>query len=77
VKHTNKEIENCLTSDLQNLIYEFESGNLTEELLYGYFSEFLLDANVDSKIVVNVLEQVNFGKLGKEQALSIKINEGW
>jgi len=77
MKHTNKEIENCLTSDLQNLIYEFESGNLTEELLYGYFSEFLLDANVDSKIVVNVLEQVNFGKLGKEQALSIKINEGW
>jgi hypothetical protein len=74
---TNKEIENCLTSDLQNLIYEFNSGILTEEILYGYFSEFLLDANVDSKIIVNVLEQINFGELGKKQALSIKINEGW
>jgi hypothetical protein len=77
MKHTNKEIENCLTSNLQNLIYEFKSGTLTEELLYGYFSEFLLDANVDSKIVVNVLEQVNFGELGKDAARAIKINEGW
>ncbi len=72
-----KEIENCLTSDLQNLIYEFESGVLTEEMLYNYFSQFLLDANVDSKIVVNVLEQKNFGELGKDAARAIKINEGW
>jgi len=74
---TQKQIENCLASDLQNLIYEFQLGTITEEILYGYFSDFLLDAEVDSKIIVNVLEQVNFGELGKEAARYIKVDEGW
>jgi len=77
MKKTPKEIENCLTSDLQNLIYELKGGQLTEEILYGYFSDFLLDADVDSRIIVNVLEQVNFGALGKEAARYIKVDEGW
>ena len=77
MKKTKKQIENCLTSDLQNLIYEFQLGTLTEEIIYGYFSDFLLDAEVDSTIVVNVLEQVNFGALGKEAARYIKVDEGW
>ncbi|MFA5586043.1 MAG: hypothetical protein WDA02_05795 [Saccharofermentanales bacterium] len=71
------EIENRLYSDLSNMVLEFQSGQLTEELIYNYFKLFLSDANVDSEIIVNVLENDRFGKLGKEEALSIKINEGW
>ena len=37
----------------------------------------LRDAEVDSRIVVNVLEDIIFGEDGKDEALSIKINEGW
>jgi hypothetical protein len=72
-----KEIVNCLISDLSDMISEHKSGILTEESIYSYFSEFLIYANVDSSIVVDVLEQPNFGELGKQQALSIKVNEGW
>lgn len=71
------EIENRLYSDLSNMVSEFETGQLTEELIYNYFRLFLSDANVNSDIIVNVLENERFGKLGKEEALSIKINEGW
>jgi hypothetical protein len=72
---TKKEIENCLISELRNMVSEFQLGQLTEELIYNYFRLFMCDAEVDSKITVAVLEQ--FGQLGKDEALSIKINEGW
>ena len=52
-----------------------ESEKLTKEDIFHHFRNFLIDSNVDSRIVVNVLEQ--FGKLGKEEALNIKITEGW
>jgi len=74
---TKKEIENCLISDLQNMVYEVKLGNVDIEMIYGFFSEILLDAEVDSKIIVNVLEQENFGNLGKEHARYIKVDEGW
>lgn len=70
-------IKNRLTSDLQNLMYEYESDDLTKEVLMNYFSTFLLDADVDSTIVVEVLEDNSFGEIGKQEALAIKINEGW
>lgn len=72
---TPKQIENCLTSELRNLVSEFETGRLTEERIYNYFRLFMCDAEVDSRITVNVLEQ--FGDLGKEEARNIKIHEGW
>lgn len=75
MKKTPKQIENCLFSELSNLISEFDNKTLTEENIYNYFRNFMQDAGVDSKITVNVLEQ--FGKLGKEEARSIKIEEGW
>lgn len=71
------QIENMLYSDLSNMVSEFQLGQLTEELIYNYFRLFLSDADVDSRIIVNVLEKERFGKLGKEEALGIKINEGW
>lgn len=74
---TKKQIENCLISELSNLVGEFKSNQLTEENLYNYFRHFMLDAEVDSEIVVNVLEDKYFGNLGKEEARSIKIYEGW
>jgi hypothetical protein len=57
------------------MVSEHQSGTLTEELIYNYFRMFLCDAEVDSKITVNVLEQ--FGELGEEEARNIKIHEGW
>ena len=69
------EIENCLRSELRNMITELEDNNLSEEGVYEYFSQFLLDAKVDSEIIVNVLE--DFGSLGKEKARNIKVSEGW
>ena len=74
---TQKQIENCLKSELGNLKDELKLDRLTEADLYGYFSSMLIGAGVDSQIVVNVLEDKRFGELGKEEALSIKINEGW
>ena len=74
-RELDKEIENCLSSELRNLITEFNKGHLSEELILNYFSIFLQDAEINSKIIVNVLEQ--FGDLGKNEALAIKINEGW
>lgn len=72
---TKQQIENCLVSELRNMVSEHQLGTLTEELIYNYFRNFLCDAEVDSRITVNVLEQ--FGELGKEEARSIKISEGW
>jgi hypothetical protein len=72
---TKKQIENCLVSELSNMVSELKGGTLTEELLYNYFRNFMCDAEVDSKITVSVLEQ--FGELGKNEARSIKISEGW
>lgn len=72
-----KEIENCLVSELRNMVSEFKNNTLTEDDIYSYFSTILRDANVDSEIVVKVLEDKIFGDKGKYQALSIKVNEGW
>ncbi len=77
MKKTQKQIENCLYSDLNNLIDEFNNGDLTEENIYNYFRLFLDDANVDSRIIVNVLENKCFGEFGRDEARSIKICEGW
>jgi len=70
-------IKNRLTSDLSNLLSEYRNKCLDEEILIDYFVDFLLDANIDSIIVVDVLERKNFGELGKEAALGIKVREGW
>lgn len=72
---TKQQIENCLVSELRNMVSELQNGTLTEELLYNYFRNFMCDAEVDSQITVNVLEQ--FGELGKDEARNIKISEGW
>lgn len=72
---TKQQIENCLVSELRNMVSEHQLGKLTEELIYNYFRNFLCDLEVDSRITVNVLEQ--FGELGKEEARNIKISEGW
>ena len=72
-----KQIENCLASDLNNMILEFELNRLTKESIFEYFVDFLLSANVDSEIIVNVLEKEQFGNLGKDEARDIKVSEGW
>lgn len=74
---TQKEIQNCLISELRNMVSEFETGQLTEDGIYNYFRNFMCDAEVDSQITVNVLEDESFNDLAKEEARNIKIYEGW
>lgn len=77
MKKTQKEIENCLASELSNMLDENTLIEFIDEDILRYFSKFLLGAEVDSKIVVNVLEREDFGEVGKEAARAIKVNEGW
>ena len=74
---TKKEIENCLTSDLRGMIYELETGFIEREDVFRFFVDILRDTEVDSKIIVKVLEGESFGTLGKEFARYIKVDEGW
>ena len=71
---TDKQIENCVTSELRNLMSEFELGTLTKETLISYVGTMLLDAQVDSRIIVKVLDK--FGKEGKDMSMCIKVTEG-
>lgn len=68
---------NRIASGLSGLLGEFRTGTLDESMLLCYFSEFLLDAGADSRIVVDVLERPAFGDEGQELALGIKVREGW
>lgn len=77
MKKTRQQIINCLSSELLGVIQEYELGSLTEGDLLSFFSNTLIDAGIDSRIVVDVLEREEFGDLGEEYALSIKVNEGW
>lgn len=70
---TRKEIENCLVSELRNMISDIEYGRLGKEEAFDYFKNFMMDAEVDSKITVNVLEDESFGELGKNEARNIKV----
>lgn len=74
---TQKQIENSLISHLGGLIDEFRLGHLDEEAILYFFMKTMQVSQVDSEITVNVLENVKFGKLGKEVALVLKIDEGW
>lgn len=72
---TKEEIQNCLSSELFNLMYEFESGMLTKEELLRYVCSLLIDAEVDSESIVYVLDKL--GDEGKTISTEIKVNEGW
>jgi hypothetical protein len=72
---TKKQIENCLKSELSCFLIESTLGKLSKEDIVRNFSAILLAAEVDSEIIVNVLEQ--FGEEGKEEAMCIKVCEGW
>ena len=70
-----KEKENRLVGRLSEMSRQFKAGHMSEALILSYFSQFMTDADVDSDITVNVLEQ--FGEAGKSEAMIIKVNEGW
>lgn len=77
MKNTDKQIENCVISELRNLISEFENKTLTKQDILNYVSDILLHTNLDSRIIVKVLEDVSFGSEGKFGATRIKVIEGW
>lgn len=72
---TKEQIKNCLSSELSNLMYEFEFGSLTKEELIRYVSTMLIDAEVDSEMIVSVIDKL--GEEGKEVAHEIKVDVGW
>lgn len=77
MEKTKKEIENSLISELRNMISDIECGRFGKEEAFDYFKNFMIDAEVDSEIIVNVLEDESFGELGKNEARNIKVYEGW
>ena len=56
-------------------MYEFEFGSLTKEELIRYVSTMLIDAEVDSEMIVSVIDKL--GEEGKEVAHEIKVDVGW
>lgn len=71
----NKKIENRLVSDIESILFEVKHNVFDKGAILNSISTLLQDAEVDSKIIVNVLEK--FGNEGEEQAYNIKVNEGW
>lgn len=69
-------IVNRLSSDLSNLLGEFKSNSLNEENIFSYFTDILLSAEIDSILIVEVLEKTNNDN-AIEVARWIKVNEGW
>ena len=59
------------------MLSEFRCIDNDSDILLGYFLEFMDDAGVNPDIVIDVLEREQFGKNGKEAALSIKVNLGY
>jgi len=72
---TDKQIENCISSELENFLGEFEAGVLTKQDFLQYVGSILIDSEMDSRITVNVMNQ--FGEEGKEVSMWIKVTEGW
>ncbi len=70
----NQKIVNCLSSDLSNLLIECPYSS---EIIMECFYRFLSSANIDSDIIVEVLEKFNHIDVANEIILTIKITEGW
>jgi len=75
IKNIDTAVANRIYNELSSLLYDLESGTLTSLYLLDYIAEILMDANVNSKCVVDILEK--FGDIGNEIATGIKIREGW
>ena len=74
---TAKESENCVISELTNMIYELEAGDLYKENLLLYVSQILLDSQMDDRSVINIMEDPAFGEEGKDRAMDIKRELGY
>ena len=68
----NHKTKNRIISEITQMINDVD----VETILIS-ISSILITAGIDSKEVVDILESKDFGELGKEVALQIKINEGW
>ena len=73
--YTEKITINSLTMDLNSCLSELENNTLTKVSMLNYFTCFMQDVRLDSRLTVEVLEQ--FGEEGKQEAMLLKINEGW
>jgi hypothetical protein len=73
---------NRLTSTLGNMISEcckpYEHGNeIPDSMVLSYFSELMEDAGVNTDVTIAVLEDVRFGEQGKNEAVFLKIKNGY
>lgn len=69
-------IVNRLSSDLSNFRLDWINNDLDEYGFYSYIKDILNSADVDSKIIVEVLEKTHNSN-GIEIARCIKVDEGW
>lgn len=78
---TDKERANYLASELSSMLSEFNSGELTEEGILGYFSSIMENLDDTSSrmcdIAIKVLESPEFGETGKNAATGIKVRQGY
>ena len=65
---------NIITSDIENFMLEFKPKNdADKENMLSYFSSII--CQLDTDIAIEVMN--NFGDIGKNQAMSIKVNYGY
>lgn len=69
----NIQIKNCLNIHLSNFLLEFPEN---KELIFDCFFEILYNANIESRIIVKVLEEFK-DEYADDIILKIKITEGW
>ncbi|MFW6377143.1 MAG: hypothetical protein ACOCZ5_00720 [bacterium] len=77
MKSLDQKSKNSIISELRDLIYESVENNLDNRIILRNVSNILIDANIDSEDVIDILEDESFGEEGKDVALEIKIYEGW
>jgi len=77
MKKTLLAIKNSVHSDMSNFLSEFKSGELDTESFLAYCANILLSADVDSDVVIDVLESPTFGQEGKDIARNIKVVYGY
>ncbi len=77
-KLTPKQIAiNKISSEVESTINDIQKDDFvfSQSELLNFTSRILNGANVDTDIIIDVLEQ--FGEAGKYEATAIKVNEGY
>lgn len=78
-----EKIVNSVSSEINLLLsecdhkYDPNYHDVDPEMILHHVRKILQYAKVDSKIIVDILEDADFGEIGKTQARYLKMEEGW